>query len=577
MEREIANLVKKSIRELQKEKVLPQFDIPEIHLEHPKEEGYGDYATNAALIISQKVKENPLEIARKIKSKLSSCRRPPFERVEVAGAGFINFFLRKEFFVEELNRLLKRGEKYGRDNYGRGKRVVIDYSSPNIARAFGIGHLRSTIIGQAIYNIYKFLGYKVVGDNHLGDWGTQFGKLIAAIKMWKGGRVRGLSVADLEGLYVRFHRESEEHPEMVKMAREWFKKLEEGEREAREIWKDCLKISRREFERIYSLLGVKIDYSLGESFYRPMLEDIIKEAMKKGIARESQGALIIDYPEGDIPPAMLRKSDGTTTYLTRDLATVKYRLKRWKPELIIYEVGAEQSLHLKQLFRAVEIFGWGKKTRFVHVAHGLYLTKGGRLSTRRGETIHLEDVLSEAVSRAKKIISQSETGRGLSEKEKERVAGMVGIGAIKYNDLLEKPLKNIVFDWEKILNLRGNSGPYLQYTFARCQSVLLKSKTKIIPGKMRFSHFNQEEEAILREIYRFPQVVRSAAERFSPNLICGFLFALSQKYNLLYGLHPILKAREEEKRLLRLSLTKAVAHLLKSGLTILGISVSERM
>jgi len=572
---EIRKILLQEIMEIRKVKVVAS----DLVLEFPEDERFGDYSANFAMRRWQDFGfKNPREFANFLAKKLQKDKdlAKIVSKIEVAGPGFINFFLKKEFFIEELKRILKEKNKYGKSKNGKNKTVIFDYSSPNIAKPFGIGHLRSTIIGQALYNIYKFLGFKCIGDNHLGDWGTQFGKLIVAVKKWGEKKTGDYSIEDLEELYIKFHKEVEKNPKIEEEGREWFKKLEEGDKEAKKIWRAFVKISLKEFTKIYKLLGIKIDYALGESFYEEMLKDIIKEAKEKKIAIESQGALIIKYPHNELPPAMILKSDGATTYLTRDLATVKYRLKKWKPDLIIYEIGVDQELHLKQLFRAVELLGWDK-TKFFHVAHGLYRKTTGKFSTRRGETIHLEEVLKEAILRAREIVQNSETGRGLSEEEKEKVAKMVGIGAVKYNDLSQHYSKDIVFDWEKILNLKGNSAPYLQYTFVRCQSVLRKVKFKTLPKKIEAIDFNLEEEDILREIYKFPEIVQEAAERFSPNLICNFIFDLAQKYNFFYDLHPILKAKTEELKIFRLALTMAVAQVLKNSLNLLGISAPEKM
>lgn len=572
---EIRKILLQEIMEIRKVKVVAS----DLVLEFPEDERFGDYSANFAMRRWQDFGfKNPREFANFLAKKLQKDKdlAKIVSKIEVAGPGFINFFLKKEFFIEELKRILKEKNKYGKSKNGKNKTVIFDYSSPNIAKPFGIGHLRSTIIGQALYNIYKFLGFKCIGDNHLGDWGTQFGKLIVAVKKWGEKKTGDYSIEDLEELYIKFHKEVEKNPKIEEEGREWFKKLEEGDKEAKKIWRAFVKISLKEFTKIYKLLGIKIDYALGESFYEEMLKDIIKEAKEKKIAIESQGALIIKYSHNELPPAMILKSDGATTYLTRDLATVKYRLKKWKPDLIIYEIGVDQELHLKQLFRAVELLGWDK-TKFFHVAHGLYRKTTGKFSTRRGETIHLEEVLKEAILRAREIVQNSETGRGLSEEEKEKVAKMVGIGAVKYNDLSQHYSKDIVFDWEKILNLKGNSAPYLQYTFVRCQSVLRKVKFKTLPKKIEAIDFNLEEEDILREIYKFPEIVQEAAEKFSPNLICNFIFDLAQKYNFFYDLHPILKAKTEELKIFRLALTMAVAQVLKNSLNLLGISAPEKM
>ena len=600
---EIKKILLQEIMEIRKVKVVAS----DLVLEFPEDERFGDYSANFAMRRWQDFGfKNPREFANFLAKKLQKDKdlAKIVSKIEVAGPGFINFFLKGEFFVEEIKRILKEKNKYGKSKNGKNKTVIFDYSSPNIAKPFGIGHLRSTIIGQALYNIYKFLGFKCIGDNHLGDWGTQFGKLIVAVKKWGEKKTGDYSIEDLEELYIKFHKESEKNPKIEEEGRKWFKKLEEGDKEAKKIWRAFVKISLKEFTKIYKLLGIKIDYALGESFYEEMLKDIIKEAKEKKIAIESQEALIIKYPHNELPPAMILKSDGATTYLTRDLATVKYRLKKWKPDLIIYEIGVDQELHLKQLFRAVELLGWVNPVpepsvrygaRFFHVAHGLYRTKTGKFSTRRGETIHLEEVLKEAIERAREIIHRaskgsegekesgalfaknSETGRGLSEEEKEKVAKMVGIGAVKYNDLSQHYSKDIIFDWEKILNLKGNSAPYLQYTFVRCQSVLRKVKFKTLPKKIEAINFNLEEKDILREIYKFPEIVQEAAEKFSPNLICNFIFDLAQKYNFFYDLHPILKAKTEELKIFRLVLTMAVAQVLKNSFNLLGISAPEKM
>jgi arginyl-tRNA synthetase len=571
MREKIREILKNSAR-----KLFPQIKIPEFQVEHPEKKEFGDYSTNLAFLIAKELKKKPSEIANQIAKSVE--KEKIFERVEVKEPGFINFFLSLDFLFEELKKILKEKENYGKSKSGEGKTVIIDYSSPNIAKPFGIGHLRSTIIGQALYNIYKFLGYKVIGDNHLGDWGTQFGKLIFAIKKWGKKKVEDYSIEELEELYVKFHKEAEKNPQLEEEGRKWFKKLEERDKEARKIWKVLVKISLKEFERIYKILGVKFDFALGESFYEPMTKEVIEELKEKKIAKESQGALIIEFPKNEFPLVILQKSDGTTTYFSRDLATIKYRLKRWNPDLIIYEVGADQKLHFQQLFKTVEILGWAKKTKFVHVAHGLYRTKTGKFSTRRGETVHLEDVLKEAIERAKEIIEKSETSRGLTEREKEKISKIVGIGAVKYNDLSQHPSKDIIFDWEKVLNLKGNSAPYLQYTFVRCQSVLRKAKKlQIANCKLQIEKLKKEEIDILREIYKFPEVVQEAAEKFSPNLICNFVFDLAKKYNLFYDLYPILKAEDEETKNFRLILTKAVAQIIKNSLSLFGIGVPKKM
>lgn len=545
-------------------------------LEHPANPEHGDYSTNIALRIKRKELPVPLDLANHIVNTWRSQGLPEYlAKIKVVKPGFINLWLKNEVLSAEVERVLKEKDKYGFQKLGKGKTIIVEYSSPNIAKPFGIGLLRSTIIGQALYNLYQFLGWRTVGDSFVGDWGTQFGKMIVAIKKWWKKPLKSLTIADLEKLYIRFHRWSAKNPKFEDEARAWFKKLEEGDKEAREIWQACVEISKKEFARIYQLLGVKIDHEYGESFYQDKMPAVIEEAKKKSLAKESQGALVIEVPEVKIP-LMLLKSDGATTYETRDLACLKYRLKRWKPKKIIYEVGAEQALRFQLVFGAARLLGWGKGVELVHIKHGLYRFPTGKMSTRAGKTIHLEDVLTEAVKRAQKIIESSQTGRGLSRKEKKEVAQAVGIGAIKYFDLSHHPQTEIVFDWEKIFVLEGNSAPYLQYTYARCKSVLRKSSRHVKDTPLH-SKLEPEELAILRTLYRFSEVIEEAAGNYSPNLLCSFLFDLAQKYNLFYNRLPILKAEKPELVQNRLVLTVATAQVLKNGLTLLGIQIPERM
>lgn len=548
----------------------------EIKIEHPADAKFGDLSTNIAMIMAKKEKKNPMELAKTIKEELEITINPInfIHKVEIAGAGFINFYLSEEFLIkqaEKLNYQIELKNEIGKKE--NGKTVVIDYSAPNIAKPFGIGHLRSTNIGQAIYNLYKFLGWNTIGDNHIGDWGTQYGKLVAAIKMWGEKKLDDMTVEDLEKLYVRFHREAENNEKLNDEGREWFSKLEKGDKEAREIWQKCTEISFREFDKVYNLLGVKIDYVHGEAFYQNMLSEVTSEIINKGITKESEGAKIIEFP--NMPPAMLLKSNGTTTYFTRDMATIKYRMEEWKPELIIYEVGVDQDLHFRQVFAAAEMMGWKPKEGFVHVAHGLIRWKSGKFSTRKGDTIHLADVIDKAIEKATEIANKSLIGKDLPEEEKEEMIKAVAIGAIKFNDLSSDPRKDVIFDWDQVMSLEGDSGPYLQYTYARCMSVLRKSKIKeqknidLVPES-----FNDEEKALLKEFYKFEEKIIEAANRFSPAVLAEYLLNVSRKYNEFYGKHRIIDQKEED---FRIFLSKTTSSVLEMGLDILGIKTIERM
>lgn len=520
-------------------------------IDHPTVEKFGDFAIRGEV----EIRENK-ELIEKI------------EKV----AGFTNIFINKNKLINEANKIGTEEWQKELNKNGEGKTMVIDYSAPNIAKPFGIGHLRSTNIGQAIYNIYQFLGWKCIGDNHLGDWGTQFGKLIVAIKRYqtldsrfqiieKNIKIEELSINDLEKLYVRFHEESEKDKTLDDEAREWFSKLERKDKEATEIWQKCIDISIKEFDRIYDLLGVKIDYAYGESFYLDKMPAVIKLMEDKGILKESEGAKIVEFER--MPPAMVIKSNGTTTYFLRDMATVKYRMETWNPDLIIYEIGADQELHCRQIFETSKMLGW--TPQFYNVAHGMIRWTEGKFSTRKGQTIHLSEVIERAMSEARKIAPNNDEGK----------IKAVAIGAIKFNDLKQDPKKDIIFDWEKVMSMEGNSGPYLQYTFARCKSLM--NKSSVTSYQLRVNekiNFNEEESSLLREFYKFEEKIIEAAERFSPAVVAEYLIILARKYNEFYAKFRIIGEKEEEQRLF---LTERTVKILKIGLDLLGIETVEKM
>src|SRR3989344_1401461 len=574
----------------------------EVKLEHPAEEEHGDYSSNIAMTMFGNFKfeilnlklNSPLEFAKAIVEQLEKNEelKDYIENIEVAQPGFINFWLSKDALCQEMSLVLEKGERYGSSDLGKGKTMVIDYSAPNVAKPFGIGHLRSTIIGQALYNLYNFLGWQTIGDNHLGDWGTQFGTLLYQITD-KNLDPDTLDIEKLQELYVEFNTKAQKNPDLKEEARLWFKKLEDGDVQARDIWKKVKDTSLQEYGRIYKLLGVEIDFAHGESFYEKMLDGIIEEYEQKGIAAEDQGALVIHFPNEEMTPAILRKSDGASTYLTRDLATIEYRQNEWKPDLIAYEVGAEQSLHFQQVFTAYRLLHPEDTTKFVHIKHGLYLSPSGKkFSTRRGDIVRLEEVLEEAIERAQKL-AHGEDGQ----------AKAVGIGAIKYFDLSHHPESNIIFDWEKMFVLEGNSAPYLQYTYARTESVLGKSGDQVIrkPGDQETwqpENLEPEELNVLKWIYRFPEVVEEAALNFAPNTVCTYLFELAQRYNTFYNKHRILgnqvigesgnqvagepggrgtRQPDNPTQAFRLALTLATGIILKTGLHLLGIQAPARM
>jgi len=544
----------------------------EIKIEHPADVTFGDYSTNIAMVLAKQEKTNPKELAEKIKNSID--KNDLIEKIGVAGAGFINFYLKPEFLIREAESINYENEFRNKLNEnGRGKTMVIDYSAPNIAKPFGIGHLRSTNIGQAIYNIYKILGWNCIGDNHIGDWGTQYGKLVAAIKKWNKKDLDDLTIDDLEKLYVKFHKEAETDEKLINEGRDWFAKLEKGDKEARKIWQKCIDISMIEFDKVYGLLDVHIDFVHGESFYEEKLEEITKEIIDKGITKKSEGATIIEFD--GMPPAMLQKSNGTTTYFTRDMATIKYRMENWKPNLIIYEVGADQQLHFKQVFKTAEMMGWMPDEGMVHIAHGLIRWTTGKFSTRKGDTIHLSDVINKAMEKAEDVAKKSTVAKDLTNDEKKKMIESVAIGAIKFNDLSSDPRKDVIFDWDQIMSLDGDSGPYLQYTYARCKSVLDKTQIKEQKNISDVpENINNDEMALIKEFYRFEEKIVEASERFSPAVIAEYLLGVARKYNEFYAKNRIIDQKEET---FRIFLTKTTASVLKTGLSLLGIKTVERM
>jgi len=518
-------------------KVDPEFRLP---IDHPSVEKFGDFAVRGDYDF------DGLAIVDKV------------EKV----SGFSNVWLTREILLTESVGILDDSYKNRLSKIGEGKTVVIDYSAPNIAKPFGIGHLRSTNIGQALYNLYGYLGWETIGDNHLGDWGTQFGKMITALLKWNDKPILELSIEDLEKIYVKFHQEAESDKSLEVEAREWFAKLEKGDDKAREIWTQCVDISLKEFNRVYEMLGVKIDYAYGEAFYEKMLPEIVTLFKDKGLTHESQGATLIKLK--DNPEAMLLKSDGATNYLTRDLATIKFRMETWNPDLIIYEVGSEQKLHFNQLFEAAEMVGWKPKNGYKHIGHGLIRWKDGKFSTRNGDTIHLAEVIETAAEQAKKIAPKN------SDKEIMAVA----IGAIKFNDLAQDPTKDIVFDWDKVMSMQGNSGPYLQYTYARCMSVIEKADLKKIPIDLAGEEYVDEEMSMLRYFYIFNEKIVESANRYSPAVLAEYLLNLARKYNEFYGKCRIIGDLEEGRRIF---LTQVTAKIIHEGLNILGIETLEKM
>ena len=539
-------------------------------------EARGHLSTNAAFPLSKETGASPMEAAEELKKHLEEKGADFFSKIEVAEPGFINFWLKPEMIRREFVRMVGPRKIASRS---RGT-IIVEYSQPNIAKPMHVGHLRSTIIGDALANVLEFAGCEVIRWNYLGDWGTQFGNVIAAYKLWGDKKeVERAPVEVLAGLYARFHEEMKKDPALEARGREEFRKLETGDKENRELWEWFKEESIKELNKIYKLLDIKFDEWISESFYEKNLPSLIESLLKNGIAKESEGAVIIPLEKFNLPPALIRKSDEGTLYLTRDIANLEYRLKEYKADSILYVVDNGQSLHFQQLFAIAEILGL--EGDFAHIKFGLVLGEDlKRLSTRAGRHIALLEVINEAVSRARKIIEgkqpvrQAQGEPEMSDEEKKEIAQVVGIGALKYNDLSQSRVADITFDWDKMLSLQGNSAPYLQYTYARLKSILRKAGN--IPSLETGAI---EKEADLRLILRlafFPEVIKAVSENYLPHQLATYLYELARAINDYYEKEPILKA-ETDLRAARLKLVRAASETLETGLGLLGIRVPERM
>jgi arginyl-tRNA synthetase len=548
-----------------KQEIAKKLGIEESGIEEPKE-GFGDFAY-PCFNLAKKERKDPKEIAEKIAKTF----KLNFIKEARAIGPYVNFYVNWPVFAEGL--LKSMNKKYGSSDIGRGKTVIVEYSDPNIAKPMHVGHLRSTIIGQSLYNIYKFLGYKCISWNYIGDWGTQFGKVIVAYKKWGSKqKLKKDSIKELFRLYVKFHEEVKNNSKLEDEAREWVKKLEGENKEALNLWKQFTELSRKELEKTYKILNIKFDLYTGESFFNKMAKKSIVEAVEKGVAtRDSDGAIIVDLSNYNMPPYLIQKSDEATLYSTRDIALIKYRYEKYKFYKNIYVVGSEQKLHFQQLFKTCELLGVKGVENSVHVDYGLMSLPKGKLSTREGKVIFLEDLINEAIDLARKIVNKKNPK--LSKSKKDAVAETVGIGSIKFNDLSNDRINNIVFDWKKMLTIEGKSAPYIQYTYARAVSILRKAKTKPT-GKILLRE--PLEESILKKIAQFPEIVERSAKEFKPHYIANYCFELAEMFNMFYQKFRVLDT-EKGLRNSRLKLVESVKTVLKTGLNLLGIDVLEEM
>lgn len=543
-------------------------------LEEPPEPEMGDFAFPCFTLASLR-KQSPAAIAAELGASLSG-RRGVFWEKAVAKGPYLNFHLDPIAFSRDLlRRIFAEGADYGKNNRGRGGTVVIDYSSPNICKPFGIGHIRSTVIGHALYLILEAQGYRCIGVNHLGDWGTQFGKMIVAYRRWGDNqKLQEDTVNYLYYLYVRFHREAEADPALEEEARLWFKRLEEGQSEAAVYWELFRRLSLENYAQIYDLLGIKFDYYHGESHYNDLLDDVIRLVREKGVATESDGALIVDLDKYGLPPAMLRKKDGATLYLTRDLAAAQYRYNTFNFAKALYVVGAEQKLHFQQMVKILELleFPWARDC--IHIPFGLIRFKEGRMSTREGKMILLEEVLQRSITLAREIIEEKNPGLV----EKESAARAVGLGAVRFGDLSNDRVKDVEFDWDKVLDFSGETAVYIQYAHARICSILRRAGAAELTwhGEAVDLLTREEEKTMVKTLAAFPGKIAASAESYRPSILARYLIEVARDFNRFYHGCPVL-VDEPGLRRARLLLIAAVRRVLRNGLGLLGIAAPEEM
>lgn len=554
-------------------KLYPDKELKPIEISIATNEKFGDFQTNFAMMNSKIIGGNPRKIAEEIVNEIGTCNHL-IEKLEIAGPGFINIFLKDEYLGEYVSKMTTEKFKYTELNT-KGD-VIIDYSSPNIAKRMHIGHLRSTIIGDAVKRLYNFLGYHTVADNHIGDWGTQFGKLIIGYRKWLDKEAYEKNpIEELERVYVEFSKESENDPSLDDLAREELKKLQDGDKENYALWQEFIKVSLDEYNKLYNRMGITFDTYYGESFYHNMMPAVLDELVEKGLAVEDQGAKVVFFDEKDnLHPCIVQKKDGAFLYSTSDIATVKFRKENYDINRLIYLTDERQQDHFKQFFKITEMLGWDIEK--IHIWFGIMRFADGVFSTRKGNVIRLEQLLDEGKKRALEVIE--EKNPSLSDEEKNNIAEVVGVGAIKYADLSQNRQSPIIFEWDKVLSFEGNTAPYLQYSYARIQSIKKKAEEmgKVITADTKIVIKDKIERNLVTFLTLFPTMVLKAGETYKPNLLTDYLFDLAKKFNTFYNACPILN-QEDEVLLSRLLIADRTAEILRQGLDLLGIRTVDRM
>lgn len=537
------------------------------YIEVPPDTTLGDYAL-PCFFLAKVLRNSPVKIAESLKAQFATD-----EIIEECSAvgGYLNFKVNRKAFTKDLlTEIEEKGDRYGAQSIGAGKTVCIDYSSINIAKPFHIGHLSTTVIGSALCKIFRFLGYKVVGINHLGDYGTQFGKLIVAYKLWSDEeKVRSGRLKELSRIYVKFHEEAKKNPALDDEARKYFKLIEDGDAESNKLFEMFKKITLEEVDKIYKMLNVTFDSYAGESFYNDKMQPIVDELKEKGLLKESDGASIVDLEKYDMPPCLILKSDGSSLYATRDIAAAEYRHKTYGFYKCLYVVAYQQNLHFKQFFKVLELMGreWAKD--LVHVAYGMVSLESGAMSTREGNVVLLEDVLNKTIEKAREVIEE----KNPDIKDKENTAKAVGTGAVIFGALVNNKIKDIVFSYDRVLSFEGETCPYVQYTVARCNSVIKKVG---MGGDYAVPDMETSEYQVVSELGRFSEVLVSASEKYEPSFLTRYCIDLAKAYNKFY-IDCKIATDDINTRNFRLAVTRAVKTTLTNALDLLGIKTVAEM
>lgn len=571
---EIADIIEKAI--LKQNNELKIENLKDF-IETPPNSEMGDYAF-PCFRLAKVLKKSPQMIATELKNVIEEdLDNQVIEKIEIAG-GYLNFYINKLDLIKEVLQTIEiEKEKYGSTNIGQGRNAVIEYSSPNIAKPFHIGHLRSTVIGGALYKLYEFVGYNSVGINYLGDWGLQFGKVMAGINLWKGeydfSSENEISI--ILKIYVRFNKEEKDNPELTNLAREMFKRLENKEPEVVAQWEHIRKISLENYEKTYKLLNAKFDSYNGEAYYNDKMEPVIEELQNKGLLKDSEGAKVVFLDEYDMPPCIIVTSAGTTIYATRDIAALKDRIETYDFAKMVYVVGNEQELHFRQFFKTLELAGYGDYIKNCeHVPFGLVVDKTGeKIGSRKGNSVTLDGILNEAIEKVKKIIDEKNSGL----ENRDEIARKVGVGAVIFNDLSNSRIKNEIFDWDTLLNFNGETGPYIQYIYVRTKSVLEKASYAPRLEDVDFNVLTDKSSVqVIKLLYELRQVILNAVEKNEPSILARFLIDLAQSFSNFYNCNKII-GEEKHVENARLYLTKAVGDVLKNSMALLGIEMPDKM